>query len=172
MAIIRWVMSNTKYFFYVLVIVLYPMTYYRFFIRKGFTPTNDLATLLKMMTTAFFCVMAYWSHYLASPPSDPGYIEKKHFRKTLPYTVVDGNVEITEKEKSKPQEYPFECTKCGTLKVLGTHHCSKCNRCVYKMDHHCPWTNNCVGYMTLKPFLLFLFYVTCICFFTVGVMYR
>ena len=28
------------------------------------------------------------------------------------------------------------------------------------MDHHCPWTNNCVGYMTLKPFCLFLLYIT------------
>jgi len=25
--------------------------------------------------------------------------------------------------------------------------------------------------MTLKPFILFLFYVTCICYFTAGVMY-
>ena len=61
--------------------------------------------------------------------------------------------------------------KCGSMKVEGVHHCSICKRCVYKMDHHCPWTNNCVGYLTLKPFLLFLFYVTCLCYFTCAWMY-
>lgn len=54
------------------------------------------------------------------------------------------------------------CTKCNVLKVDSVHHCSICGHCVYKMDHHCPWTNNCVGYMTLKPFCLFLFYVACL----------
>ena len=40
------------------------------------------------------------------------------------------------------------------------------------MDHHCPWTNNCVGFFTIKPFVLFLFYVSCLCFFTVFVCYQ
>ena len=57
------------------------------------------------------------------------------------------------------------------MKVEGVHHCSICKRCVYKMDHHCPWTGNCVGYYTLKPFLLFLFYVTSLCYCTVAWMY-
>ena len=53
-----------------------------------------------------------------------------------------------------------DCKKCGVVKIDGVHHCSKCNKCVYKMDHHCPWTDNCVGYLTIKPFCLFLLYVT------------
>mgnify|MGYP006102567317 CR=1 FL=1 len=40
------------------------------------------------------------------------------------------------------------------------------------MDHHCPWINNCVGYYTLKPFLLFLTYVTVQCFLTCYWMYK
>lgn len=40
------------------------------------------------------------------------------------------------------------------------------------MDHHCPWTGNCVGYKTLKPFVLFLSYVTCLCWFIVFVCYK
>lgn len=74
-------MRYTRYWFYLLVIILFPLTYYRFFIRKGETPFNDLSVLLKMLTTAFFCVMAYWSHAEAGPPTDPGYVEPKHFRK-------------------------------------------------------------------------------------------
>lgn len=74
-------MSMTKYFFYVLIMTFYPLTYYRFFIKFGQTPLNDFFLLLKMSTAAFFCVMAFWSHSEASPPKNPGYLEKRHFRK-------------------------------------------------------------------------------------------
>lgn len=52
----------TKYFFYALVMTLYPLSYYRFYIRKGETPLNDWTLALKMCGTTFFCAMAYWSH--------------------------------------------------------------------------------------------------------------
>ena len=76
----RTLMSWTKYYFYALVIVLDPSSDYRYFIKKGYTPFNSVSTLMCMMTTAFFCAMAYWSHYRASPPNDPGYVEWDHFR--------------------------------------------------------------------------------------------
>ena len=75
--------KQTKYFFYLLVIILFPLSYYRFFFRKGHTPFNDITVALKMMTTAFFCCMAYWCHHVASPPQDPGFMEKRHFRKNV-----------------------------------------------------------------------------------------
>ena len=40
------------------------------------------------------------------------------------------------------------------------------------MDHHCPWLDNCVGYLNLKPFLLFLFYVFLLCSSQTIIMYK
>jgi len=40
------------------------------------------------------------------------------------------------------------------------------------MDHHCPWLDNCVGFLNLKPFLLFLFYVFALCFSQTIIMYK
>ena len=118
--------------------------------------------------------MAYWSHAKASSPNDPGFLEKEDFR--TQDELKDIQKDFTKLRSSSDDIENINantdtCEKCGCKKVEGVHHCSKCKRCVYKMDHHCPWINNCVGYYTLKPFLLFLFYVTTQCFVTCYWMY-
>ena len=73
-------MGWTKYYFYALAATLYPAAYYRYFIRFGITPFNDWMCLLTMCIAAFFCVMAVWSHSVASAPRDPGYMDWDDFR--------------------------------------------------------------------------------------------
>lgn len=142
----QFVYSTTRYFFYILVLVLFPSLCDRFYFRFGIYPTEDPECAIKLSISTFLILMAYWSHSLASKPRDPGFVKPTHFVKK------NGN------EDGKYQT----CEKCNVLKIDGIHHCSVCNRCTFMMDHHCPWTNNCVGYLTLKPFLLFLFYVVCL----------
>eukprot|EP00948_MAST-09A_sp_MAST-9A-sp1_P004316 g4316.t1 len=55
------------------------------------------------------------------------------------------------------------CRTCGVFKPRYTHHCRICGQCVLDMDHHCPWMNNCVGWRNQKHFLLFLFWTTVGC---------
>jgi len=55
------------------------------------------------------------------------------------------------------------CRRCQAFKPPRAHHCSICNRCIIKMDHHCPWVNNCVGIGNHKYFLLFIFYTSLSC---------
>ena len=55
------------------------------------------------------------------------------------------------------------CVFCEDLKPPQAHHCRVCERCVLEMDHHCPFVNNCVGASNLRPFMLFLFWATTAC---------
>ena len=58
------------------------------------------------------------------------------------------------------------CRRCKSYKPYRAHHCSICQRCIIKMDHHCPWINNCVGIGNHKYFLLFIFYTSISCLYS------
>jgi hypothetical protein len=161
--------------------VLFPSAFYRFFFKFG---DYSLTTLLKVCISAFFAVMAFWSHWNAGPPVNPGWLEWEHFRSEEELKDKSSKMKwqdpayrrqkLLESKQQDPENVDVNslvCLRCGCIKVDGVHHCGPCGRCVYKMDHHCPWTNNCVGYYTIKPFLLFLFYVTCLTYVTVLWMY-
>ena len=155
---------------------MFPSSLYCFWIRFGVTPFNDMSCLVGNLIVFGFTVLAFWSHWLASPPNNPGLMKWEHFRnhEQLSDTKSKANWENPQYRKemaSRKVEYDpeteinqIDCQKCGCIKVEGSHHCSTCGVCVLAMDHHCPWTNNCVGYLTIKPFLLFLFYVSMLCY--------
>jgi len=79
------VYRNTKYFFYALVLILLPSSFYRYFFKHGVYPWNDAFLLVEFSISLFLVVMAYWSHKQACPPNDPGYVKREHFR---PETIL------------------------------------------------------------------------------------
>lgn len=94
--------------------------------------------------------MIIWCHQMAQ--NDPGFMGKQD-NEIVP--SVD-DLEHIEQEHIEQ----LACRKCDALKTAQVHHCRLCNKCVFLMDHHCFFTNKCIGYLTIKPFWLFLFYVS------------
>lgn len=126
--------------------------YYRFYYSYGRTLTLDCFT--HFVICVAFDILIIWSHWAAR--QDPGYMERRH---------VGLNLDTEPLEDHIPEVH---CKKCEALKPALVHHCRVCDRCVFLMDHHCMWTNQCVGYNTIKPFILFLTYVACLCAFGVS----
>ena len=69
-----------KYMFHAILLVLFPLGFYRFWISYGNTPFNSLYVLFHMSIFIFLIFMALWSHFLASKGNDPGFIDWEHFR--------------------------------------------------------------------------------------------
>ena len=83
-----------------------------------------------------------------------------------------GDLTLTDEQIEYLQEkFMRFCLKCQCVKPPRAHHCSKCGRCVLRMDHHCRWVDNCVGQRNLKIFLIFIFYLTVQCVYTVVVYF-
>ena len=83
-----------------------------------------------------------------------------------------GDLTLTDEQVEYLQEkFMRFCLKCQCVKPPRSHHCSKCGRCVLRMDHHCRWVDNCVGQRNLRIFLIFIFYLTAQCLYTLIVYF-
>lgn len=55
------------------------------------------------------------------------------------------------------------CIECKQKRTPRMFHCYSCKTCVDGKDHHCPFVGTCLSFETRRPFVLFLFWATCMC---------
>lgn len=72
--------NNIKYLFHLLVIVLYPTSFYRFYFKYSIYPWNDFFNFINILIVSFLVYMAHLSYLYANKSNNPGYVEWDHFR--------------------------------------------------------------------------------------------
>lgn len=63
-----------------------------------------------------------------------------------------------------------ECRICNVMAPPRSHHCVLCQRCVLVREHHCFFTGFCVGQKNLKHYLVFCYYCSVGCFYSLFLM--
>lgn len=112
----------------------------------GIPPELTTGFFFNLGLASFIASMMYWSQCEAR--KDPGYVGLDPAAEALA-----SKLELS------------ACKRCdATLKTSMVHHCKTCDKCVFMMDHHCIFTDQCVAYNTMKPFVLFIFYMTMLAF--------
>ena len=126
--------------------------------------------------------MAFYSKYVLIT-EDPGFLPKvdQNSKKEESEASVDVVSEPEDKSKTdtcktcKIDRLNYKLTDdidtTGALISFNqNHHCSICNHCTFYKDHHCLFVCYCIGYRTLKPFILFTFYMGVTCFITIWLL--
>lgn len=120
----------------------------------------------------FIAVLAVCAHFKAmttnpgAVPPDATPLEEAENNKNDEINTTNGDSNTSSlmvEEPPQPRKGRRLCRRCNAFKPKRAHHCSICKRCIIKMDHHCPWVNNCVGIGNHKYFLLFIFYTSLSC---------
>lgn len=62
------------------------------------------------------------------------------------------------------------CNTCIIYRPERTFHCNFCGNCVHYFDHHCTWLGTCVGGRNYKQFVAYIFLVTLLQVYCLGLV--
>lgn len=79
-AVNSFIFKHMKYMFYIIFAVMAPLVFKRFCFDKGESLLEPSSLHLQLAWFLFLFAMAFWSHWNASPPTDPGYLKWEDFR--------------------------------------------------------------------------------------------
>ena len=94
------------------------------------TSRNLILPLAAFSALTFYCTQG----------TDPGYLSSK----VLEDPALNFLPPRTRQERAL-NDACMECTKCGILVPIRSHHCVHCNKCVATYDHHCSLIGTCIG---------------------------
>ena len=91
---------------------------------------NSILPLAAFSALTFYCTQG----------TDPGYLSSR--------VLEDPAMSLlppTARQERALNDACMECTKCGILVPIRSHHCLHCNKCVATYDHHCSLIGTCIG---------------------------
>ena len=94
------------------------------------TAKNMIVPIAAFSALTFYCTQG----------TDPGYLSSK----VLEDPVLKFLPPRARQERAL-NDACMECTKCGILVPIRSHHCLHCNKCVATYDHHCSLIGTCIG---------------------------
>ncbi|XP_072754022.1 uncharacterized protein [Anoplolepis gracilipes] len=126
----------------------------------------------------FLCIQVYlnwYSIYSISNKSNP--MKVKEVQDNL-YSVITQQRNKLEQPLANMQQPPahntayrfWHCERCQSYMCKPTVHCTLCRKCFHFKDHHCFFLGACVLRQNMGNFILFCFYTSLTCLYSLCVL--
>ncbi|XP_011705802.1 PREDICTED: palmitoyltransferase ZDHHC22-like [Wasmannia auropunctata] len=97
--------------------------------------------------------------------------QQQQQRKQFEQQPADGGAQPPPPPPAHNTAYKFwHCERCRSYMCKPTQHCAYCRKCFHFMDHHCFFLGACVLRQNMGNFILFCFYTSLTCLYSLCVL--